>query len=158
MKRLALLLVPLAFNQCSWMSPARGQRDQPVADSVQTEDRWEGRELEREAFADGATDGAADHDSGSLKAYSGHPGRFGPGTEQAYSEGYNEGYDKSSAGGHEATDRTAAQKRVYEAGYSAGLRDRRMGRGDDPDQYAGTYDAKFSNWFLDGYHEGIEGR
>ena len=158
MKRIALLLVPLAFNQCSWMSPMRGQRDLPVADPGQTENRWEGRELERAVFADGLTDGAADHDSGSPKAYSGHPGRFGPGTEQAYREGYNEGYDKSAASDHKATERTAAQQQVYDAGYSAGVRDHRLGRGDDPDQYAGTYDAKFSSWFLDGYHDGLEGR
>lgn len=151
MKPLALLLALLALCQCEAM---RGHRDAPVADPPQVEKRWEGRELERAAFADGQADGAADLASGSAKDYARHQGRFSSGTEQAYREGYNEGY---AAGGASAA-LTAAQQQAHDTGYAAGVRDRRMGRGADPDQHAGTYDAKLGSWFLDGYNEGFEGR
>ena len=154
MNRLALLIVPLALCQCVSQRP----HEPPAVDPSQVEDRWEGRELERTAFADGEADGAADFASGSPRSPASHRSHFAAGTEQAYREGYNEGYDKAAAAGRKSASLTAAQQQAHDLGYAAGVRDRRMGRGDDPDKYAGTYDAKLSSWFLDGYHEGLEGR
>lgn len=160
MKRTAaLLLLSLAFTQCTWMHPHSDASPdtRPGPGNVVIKERWEGRENERTAFADGSADGRADAGSGAPNDYSRHRSRFNSHTEQAYREGYAEGFAKGSSGGREST-LTAAQQATRDAGYAAGLRDRRMGRGADPDSHAGTYDAKLSAWFLDGYQEGFEGR
>ena len=155
MKRIAaLLLLPLAFSQCTWL---QGHHDPATANPVIIKERWEGRERERTAYEDGTADGAADAGRGAANDYRSHSGKFDPQTEQAYRDGYREGYSQASASSHKST-LTAAQQAAHDTGYAAGLRDRRMNRGADPDQHAGTYDAKLSSWFLDGYQEGFEGR
>ncbi len=158
MKRTAaLVLLPLFLAQC------QGPRGVSVRDSSKpgtnavTKERWQGREREHAAYEDGSADGKIDSDRGSPNNYQAHQGRFTAATEQAYREGYESGYGTAKPGTHEAA-LTNAQQAAHDAGYAAGLRDRRRNRGSDPDQYAGTYDAKFSSWFLDGYQEGFEGR
>ncbi|MDB6075174.1 MAG: hypothetical protein JWO89_2814 [Verrucomicrobiaceae bacterium] len=155
---LPLLLLPLAFTQCTWMHPQREtSTTKPKPADAVMEERRAGREKERSAYADGSADGRADAGKGAADDYSKHRGRFNNHTEQAYRDGYREGYAKGRAGGHDSA-LTAAQQATRDAGYAAGLRDRRMNRGADADSHAGTYDAKLSSWFLDGYQEGFEGR
>jgi len=153
MKRIiALLFLSLAFTQCTWL----GLRRKPgTLNPVVTKERWEDRDRARSAFEDGKADGAADAARGTPKDYKAHTGHFDSQTEPGYREGYNQGFDQSSANGTGKT-LTAAEQAARDAGYAAGLRDRRRGRGSDPDQYAGTYDAKLASWFLDGYQEGFE--
>ena len=155
MKRFtALLLLPLAVSQCTWFGPHHAPG---TVDPLVTNARQEGRDRARAAFEDGGADGAADAGRGAAKDYKSHRGRYDAQTEPAYRDGYNEGFDKATAAGPVKT-LTSAQQAVHDAGYAAGRRDRRMNRGADPDQYAGSYDAKLSSWFFDGYQEGFEGR
>lgn len=157
MKRTAALLLPLLLAHCT------GPRGISVRDSLKpgvntvSKERWQGRERERAAYEDGAADGKIDADRGTPQNYQSHHGRFTAATEQAYREGYESGYGTARPGTRDAA-LTNAQQAAHDAGYAAGLQDRRRNRGSDPDQYNGTYDAKFSSWFLDGYQEGFEGR
>ncbi len=154
----SLLLLSLVYCQCTWMHPNREPNPtKPGSSNTLVKERLEGRENERAAFEDGSADGSADAGRGAANDYTSHRGRFNSHTEKAYREGYGQGFARSAAGGHESK-LTAAQQATRDAGFAAGVRDRRMNRGADPDSHAGTYDAKLSSWFLDGYQEGIEGR
>ncbi|MDB6136958.1 MAG: hypothetical protein JWO94_30 [Verrucomicrobiaceae bacterium] len=160
MKRAATcLLLSLAFTQCTSRQPRREPADatKPAANTVITKERLDGRERERTAYQDGMSDGAVDADRSAASDYSKHRGHFDKNTEQAYRDGYRDSFAKNRPGTLQAV-LTTAQQGTHDAGYAAGLRDRRMSHGSDPDSHFGTYDPKLSSWFLDGYQEGFEGR
>ena len=130
---LALLPFTLALSQCAWLRPAP---DPSKVNPLVAQDRTEARERDHQAYENGKADGAADAARGDIKNYKAHSERFTPSNESAYREGYLEGFGKGGPGLV-----TAEQQAAHDAGYAAGLKDRRRGRGSDPDQYKGTYDA-----------------
>ena len=145
-----LLPLALALTQCTWLRPPA---DPSKVEPLVAQERAEGKEREHQAYENGKADGAADAARGDIKNHKAHSERFTPSTERAYQEGYMEGFGKGGPGLV-----TAEQQAAHDAGYAAGLKDRRRGRGSDPDQYKGTYNAKLESWFVDGYYEGVEDR
>jgi len=121
-------------------------------------DRYEGRDRdvrdgrdEKSSYDLGYSLGIQDFRAQLRRSYARHKGEYNPQGEEAFIEGYYDGYD---AGRTDNSWMRPAEKGSYDEGYRLGLQDQREGRKPNYMHYADRFDASSEPQFRKGYADG----
>lgn len=106
---------------------------------------------ERSSYEEGYTRGSADAGAQLRRTYGRHKARYNPQWEQAFIEGYYDGYDRGRA---DTTTFRAVEKDCYDDGYRAGRQDYQQGQKSNYTRYAGRFDLRLEPFFRRGYADG----
>jgi len=167
---LSVLVLPLLLTQCvdPYFYGPNGRPD-PYANPYRQGMREQGSQMNQAAYERGLQDGQADAQNRQSQNYNRYRSSFGPNTEMAYRDGYNQGYSqaRSSLGGGYLNQgggygspppQQPANDPGYNQGYDYGLRDLTGSRQPDPTAHVGRYDPRYRSSFERGYYDGYNSR
>ena len=153
---LASLVLPLLLTQCVDPSMPNPNGSDPYANPYRMDMRDQASQLNRQAYERGQQDGQMDAANRGPNNYRLRTSRYDYNTEAAYRDGYNAGYNNSTAA--PAAGGGAVRDPAYNQGYDYGLRDRTGGRVADPAAQVGRYDPRYRASFERGYYDGYNSR
>ena len=139
----SFILLSLCLAHCAHsVKPYSDKREASRAtahEMVQTDEQF--------AFADGRQAGQRDVALGDRDSYRRHSPMYTPATENAYADGYHEGYGGTTA--------APVRDEGYQQGFDYGMRDRAGRKASDPDAHIGEYDPRLRASFERGYVDGF---
>ncbi|MGH9775463.1 MAG: RICIN domain-containing protein [Candidatus Acidiferrales bacterium] len=106
---------------------------------------------ERGSYQLGYSMGVEDYKAQLRRTYARHKGRYSPEWEEAFIEGYYDGYD---SGRGDTSGMRPAEKDAYDSGYRMGRQDYQEGRKPNYTHYADRFDPRNEPFFRRGYGDG----
>jgi len=138
---------PHEMNQrfkLAWISaPAPKSTSTPAVENVASD--------EKRSYEQGYSLGVEDFRAQLRRTYARHKGKYGREWEEAFIEGYYDGYDN---GRGEKTMMRGMESNAYDEGYRRGRQDNQEGRRSNYTRYSERFDSRSEPSFRRGYEDG----
>jgi hypothetical protein len=107
---------------------------------------------EKGAYHEGYSFGVQDARAHLRRSYARHKGQYDPDKQDAFIEGYYDGYDSGRA---DFSQMQSAEKQSYDSGYRFGREDYQERRNPNYTRYAERFDDRTEAYFRRGYEDGF---